>query len=354
MSYQDQSELRFSSDMSSFLKAVGYIGLLALVIGILFLVLGCFRISSYAFKTYESIDKIPHNKVGLLLGTSSLNSNGQPNDYFTYRIIAAAQLFKAGKIDYILASGDNLHHSYNEPRQMIRALIKAGVPQERIVADFAGISTLDSVIRARKVFLLNSVTIISQDFQNERALFIADSNGLNAVAYNALSPSYGIFSKINIREFFARIKCAFDVYLLKSQPKFLGKPESIGKSALPKELSNKPKKQTSALKFITDGAKILQERARIAKFEPLAKKTTDTAKTIKHLAEQAAYEELNRPLQNVPETSHEADSQQIEILSEEQTEALEEASEVASESLNVGTNNTYIDPNIPTNKQKRE
>lgn len=344
MSYQDQSEMRFSSDMSSFLKAVGYIGLLALVIGILFLVLGCFRISSYAFKTYESIDKIPHNKVGLLLGTSSLNSNGQPNDYFTYRIIAAAQLFKSGKIDYILASGDNLHHSYNEPRQMIRALIKAGVPSDRIVADFAGISTLDSVIRARKVFLLKNVTIISQDFQNERALFIADNYDLNAVGFNALSPNYGFFSKVAIREFFARIKCAFDVYLLKSQPKFLGKPESIGKSALPKEMSNKPKKLTSPLKFITDNAKILKEKARIAKYEPIAKKTTDTAKMIRKRVEQAEYE-YYIPEARVPENK--IDKQQIEVLSEEQTEALEEANEVASESLNVGTSNTYIDPNIP-------
>ena len=97
MSYQDPSELRFSSDMSRFLRIVIYLGMLSIVVGILFLLLGCFRISSFAFKTYESIDKIPHNKVGLLLGTSSLDSKGQPNDYFTYRIMAASQLYKAGK-----------------------------------------------------------------------------------------------------------------------------------------------------------------------------------------------------------------------------------------------------------------
>ena len=227
---------------------------------------------------------------------------------------------------------------------MIRALIKAGVPSDRIVADFAGISTLDSVIRARKVFLLKNVTIISQDFQNERALFIADKYDLNAVGFNALSPNYGFFSKVAIREFFARIKCAFDVYLLKSQPKFLGKPESIGKSALPKEMSNKPKKLTSPLKFITDNAKILKEKARIAKYEPIAKKTTDTAKMIRKRVEQAEYE-YYIPEARVPENK--IDKQQIEVLSEEQTEALEEANEVASESLNVGTSNTYIDPNIP-------
>src|SRR5574344_620605 len=120
MSYQDPSEMRYSSDMSSFLKTVGYLSFLAVALGIIFLVLGCFKISSYAFKTYESIDKIPHHKVGLLLGTSSLDSTGHPNDFFTYRIMAASQLFKAGKIEYILVSGDNRHKSYNKSRVVAR------------------------------------------------------------------------------------------------------------------------------------------------------------------------------------------------------------------------------------------
>ena len=156
MSYKDQNDLKFGSDMSRFLSATCYLAALALVVGILFVVLSCFKISSYAFKTYESIDKIPYNKVGVLFGTSPLGASGAPNEFFTYRIMAASQLFKSGKIDYILVSGDNRHESYNEPRLMKRALIKAGVPAERIVFDFAGISTLDSVIRARKVFLLKS------------------------------------------------------------------------------------------------------------------------------------------------------------------------------------------------------
>lgn len=136
--------------------------------------------------------------------------------------MAASQLFKSGKIDYILVSGDNRHESYNEPRLMKRALIKAGVPAERIVFDFAGISTLDSVIRARKVFLLKSATFISQGFQNERALFIADKYDLKAVGFNAINPTTSFINRVGIREFFARIKCVFDVYILDSQPKFLG------------------------------------------------------------------------------------------------------------------------------------
>lgn len=341
MSYQDQNDIKFSSDISRFLKAVCYLCLLALVIGILFVVLGCFRISSFSFRTYESIDRIPYNKVGVLLGTSPLEAGGSPNEYFTYRIMAASQLYKAGKIDYILVSGDNRHESYNEPRLMKRALIRAGVPANRIVFDFAGISTLDSVIRARKVFLLKSATFISQDFQNERALFIADKYDLNAIGYNAINPSSGFIKKVAIREFFARIKCVFDIYILNSQPKFLGKPERIGTNSLPKELSSKPKKMTSALKLISDNAFIVRQAEKIARFEPLAKKLSDNAKIINFRQERLENEyDSSNSLVSTDDLEH------SEILSEEQNDALVQATEQASESLNLGSGNTYIAPTV--------
>jgi vancomycin permeability regulator SanA len=347
MSYQDPSEMRYSSDMSSFLKTVGYLSFLAVVLGIIFLVLGCFKISSYAFKTYESIDKIPHHKVGLLLGTSSLDSTGHPNDFFTYRIMAASQLFKAGKIEYILVSGDNRHKSYNEPRQMTRALVKAGVPANRIVPDYAGNSTLDSVIRAKKVFLLKSVTVISQDFQNERALFIADKYDLKAVGFNALSPEFGIFSKLGIREILARFKCVLDIYILNTQPMYLGDPEVIGKSPLPKEMTNKPKHMTSPLKQLTDSAYQLNQEKKMALYEPLAKKLTDSASILKAKEERAIA--INNELKDEGYNQLEEDpvlsSQQSELLSDERKEALEQASEIASDSLNAAKGSTYIDPN---------
>lgn len=339
MSYQDQNDLKFSSDLSRFLKAIGYLFFIFLLVGVLFITLGCFRISSYAFKTYESIDKIPYNHVGVLFGTSPLDSNGEPNDYFNYRIMAASQLFKAGKVDYILVSGDNQHHSYNEPRFMRKALVKAGVPSDRIVFDFAGIRTLDSVVRARKVFLQQSVTFISQDFQNERALFIADHNDLKAVGFNALKPARSFFNRVGIREFFARIVCVFDVYVLDTQPKFLGKPESIGKSSMPKELSNKPKRMTSAIKRLTDNAKIVRENQLIAKYEPLAKKPSDNAFILK-----SNLERLARLAALRDEEEAASNNQLEELLNEQQEQALEKASETASESLNAGNNNTYIDP----------
>ena len=112
---------------------------------------------------------------------------------------------------------------------MMQSLLKAGVPQDRIVADYAGFRTNDSVIRAHKVFMLNKVTIISQEFHNERALFIANHLGIDAIGFNASDPySEGSNFKVKLREFFARIKCVIDMYILHTEPTFLGDPIIIG------------------------------------------------------------------------------------------------------------------------------
>ncbi len=236
----------FEREFGNFFGILCYLFVLAILCFMIFVVLALFRISSFSFDTYNSVNEIPYNEVGLLLGTSSLTSDGSSNQFFVNRIRAATQLYEQGKIDYILVSGDNRHLSYNEPRQMMNALLRAGVPRERIVADFAGFSTIDSVARASKVFMLRDVTIISQEFQNERALFIAHNEGMNAIGFNALDPTskwahFGVY----FREIFARLKCILDVYFLNTQPTFLGEPIQIGTSPLPKEPSNPPKHATS-------------------------------------------------------------------------------------------------------------
>ena len=101
---------------------------------------------------YREISEIPGNEVGLLLGTSPKLRNGKNNLYFDHRINAAIQLYKAGKIKYILISGDNRQRNYNEPEYMKKALLRGGIPEEAIYLDYAGFRTLDSVVRAQKVF----------------------------------------------------------------------------------------------------------------------------------------------------------------------------------------------------------
>ena len=108
------------------------------------------------------------------------------------------------------------------------ALIEKGVPANCITLDYAGFRTLDSVIRCYKIFGQSKYTIISQQFHNERALFIANkSEGIDAIAFNAKEVNFGFHPKTFIREYFARVKCVLDIYLLHTTPKFLGKSEII-------------------------------------------------------------------------------------------------------------------------------
>ncbi|CDA84412.1 sanA protein [Bacteroides sp. CAG:754] len=182
-------------------------------------------------KIYTEASIIPTNKVGLLLGTSPKLKNGNNNLYFDYRILAAVELYKAGKIKYILISGDNRREDYNEPEEMKKALMQKGIPEKFIYLDYAGFRTLDSVIRAKEVFGQNQLTIISQRFHNERAIYLAEKNGINAIGYNAKDVNAYAGLKTNIRELLARVKMFIDLAIDK-QPHFLGEKIIIGKKSM--------------------------------------------------------------------------------------------------------------------------
>ncbi|WP_027124586.1 SanA/YdcF family protein [Gelidibacter mesophilus] len=175
---------------------------------------------------YTKISDLPKNKIGLLLGTSKYVAKGQINHYYTYRIDAAVALFKAGKIDIILISGDNGNEYYDEPTTFKNDLMKRGIPEKRIVLDFAGFRTLDSVVRAKEVFGQDAFTIISQKFHNERAIYLAKNFNIDAIAYNArdVDNRYGL--KTRAREYLARVKACIDV-LFNVQPKYLGEKLKI-------------------------------------------------------------------------------------------------------------------------------
>lgn len=179
-------------------------------------------------KVFDQVSAIPSNKVGLLLGTIEILPNGRRNLYFDFRIEAAAQLYKAGKIRYIVASGDNHIKGYDEPTMMKNALMRKGIPESAIYLDYAGFRTLDSVVRCKEIFGQNQFTIISQPFHNQRAIFIASSKGLKTVGFNARNIARRYGWKIIIREYFARVKAVLDIYILRKQPKFLGPAVPIG------------------------------------------------------------------------------------------------------------------------------
>ena len=173
-------------------------------------------------KIYSDLTSIPHNRVALLLGTNPLNRYGRPNTYFTNRILTTAALYTNQKIDYIIASGDNNTTDYDEPTAMRDSLIAAGVPEERIILDFAGFRTLDSIVRAKEIFGCDSLTIITQADHGARALYLAEANGIKAVA--AVAPVRAgrlVRTRLALREWLARDKMMLDLWSGK-QPHFLG------------------------------------------------------------------------------------------------------------------------------------
>ena len=176
---------------------------------------------------YNKTENIPENDVALLLGASKKLRNGNQNLYFKYRIDAAVELFKAKKIKHIIVSGDNHKKEYDEATDMRDALIAQGIPDSCITLDYAGFRTLDSVVRSLKIFGQKNITIISQEFHNERALFIANYFGMNAVAFSAKDVPNQYSFKTRMREYVAKFKAVLDLYVLHTKPKFLGERVSI-------------------------------------------------------------------------------------------------------------------------------
>ncbi|MBO7608642.1 MAG: YdcF family protein [Muribaculaceae bacterium] len=206
------------------MKKTLWITLLIILVACVFATIACDAVVRFSAKgaIYDQVDIIPHNKVGLLLGTAPFTPTGQHNYYFDYRIDAASSLFHAGKVDYVLVSGDNHVKDYDEATCMRDSLMAHGVPENRIVLDYAGFRTLDSVVRAKEIFGQDSITIISQQFHNERALYLAKHNDIHAVAFNAKDVSIrSKWLKIHTRELLARVKLFIDLAIGK-QPHFLG------------------------------------------------------------------------------------------------------------------------------------
>lgn len=215
----------------------------------------------FADSIYENPQDLPETPIGLVLGTSKYVSTGVLNNFYTHRIEGAAALYHLGKVKRLLVSGDNALISYNEPRNMRRDLIKAGVPPQAIVLDFAGFRTLDSVVRAKKVFDAEKFIIITQRFHCERALLIAHHYDINAVCYAVPMPDDYI--KTRVREVFARLAAVSDLYLLRSQPRFLGPKEPIpeGDVVIPPPKETAPATETAPTTETTPAAALLPDNS---------------------------------------------------------------------------------------------
>jgi len=176
---------------------------------------------------YNDIDRIPPHKAAIVLGTSRYLQSGEPNPWFVNRIEAAAKLYHAQKIDYIILSGDNRTRYYNEPEQMRREIVRQDVPDSVLYLDYAGLRTLDSMVRSKAIFGQDSLIVISQKFHNQRAVFLARRHGVNAIGFNADDPVNHSTVRVLVREVFARVKVFIDIAIRK-QPRFLGDEIPLG------------------------------------------------------------------------------------------------------------------------------
>ena len=191
-------------------------------------------VGSYEWITYSTQDQITNKiahiqptKTAMVLGTSKYVVGGGINLFFKYRMEAVKALFDHGKIQYIIVSGDNSLMEYNETRDMKKYLMNLGIQEECIIEDFAGFSTLDSVVRAKEVFGQDNLLIISQPFHNERAVFIANHHDINVIGFNAKAVRIKYSLKTHFREYLARVKCLLDVYVWHTMPKFYKEKENI-------------------------------------------------------------------------------------------------------------------------------
>lgn len=167
-------------------------------------------------RIYDNVDSIPRRKVGMILGTSPVSTwNGRRNYYFDHRIKAGSGLYKAGKVDWLVVSGGdyrNTENGYDEPVAMRDSLIKQGVDSARIVLDYDGTRTLNSIAKMCDVYCQNSIIIISQKYHNERALYQARHLGIDAIGFNAKTPGRRTsWWRNRGREVLARVKLFIDI-----------------------------------------------------------------------------------------------------------------------------------------------
>ena len=182
---------------------------------------------------YTVKEAVPKSDAAIILGAAILRSGGL-SPVLRDRANMAIALYETGTVKKIVASGDNSRIDYNEVSPIRTYLLKAGIPEEDIFVDFAGFDTYSSIYRAKSVFQIQSMVIVSQSFHLPRAVFIARQIGIDAVGMSADDGHY----KINnyFRETLASVKAVWNI-LIDRQPKYLGEPIPItgdGRNSLPK------------------------------------------------------------------------------------------------------------------------
>ncbi|MEV8042325.1 vancomycin high temperature exclusion protein [Streptomyces griseoluteus] len=165
---------------------------------------------------------VPRTEVAVVFGAGLWN--GGPSPYLARRLDAAARLYRAGRIEAVLVTGDNSREDYDEPSAMRTYLARHGVPAERIVSDYAGFDTWDSCVRARRVFGVHRAILISQTFHIRRAVALCEAAGVSSYGLGVEDRHDATWYYGGTREVFAAGKAALDA-AFRPSPQFLGPRE---------------------------------------------------------------------------------------------------------------------------------
>jgi SanA protein len=201
-----------------------------LVLCLCILVLGLFRLITWLYswpRTY-TLENVPLRRLAIVFG-AGLRRDGTPTPILRDRVDTAVKLFQQGKVEKLLLSGssDNLNY-YNEPASMRSYAIQQGVPPEAIILDYAGQSTYDTCYRARDIFQVKDVVLVTQGFHLPRAVYTCNALGLRAIGVSADRQYYRIISRFfwNLREMPATVNALWEIYISQPTP-ILGKPEPV-------------------------------------------------------------------------------------------------------------------------------
>jgi len=175
-------------------------------------------------RVFSEPSSVAHCRVALVLG-AGIRPDGRLSVQLQDRVDAAIRLYKAGVVEKLLMSGDNRVTHYNEPERMRRYALRRGVSADDVAADFAGRRTYDSIYRAKHIFGLDRVLVVSQRFHLDRALFLCDHIGIKGTGFAADVKGHRNL-RVEIREVGACVGALADVFLRKPRP-VMGKRERI-------------------------------------------------------------------------------------------------------------------------------
>lgn len=228
------TQLRISSNknydkimIKRFLKFLRRLLLTLGILGVVGLILPRIITSIYSINRIYQTEDAPQKRLAIVFG-AGLRRDGTPTAILRDRVETAADLYFTGKVEKLLMSGDNRFLEYNEPESMRQYALSLGVPDEAIAMDYAGRRTYDTCYRAKEIFAVDDVLLVTQKFHLPRALFLCNALGLEATGVEANTRRFWSVSLLiwNVRELLATTGAFLDVFVTSPQP-VLGEPSPL-------------------------------------------------------------------------------------------------------------------------------